>query len=243
VQSSGERVILEKRDLKLEEVREEILRGRALDIAIGTRLQIQIGQAKEGSRLVCSLVGFEPEGYLLLRVPAIPGVLDELVEGAPVVVRYVYAGAVYGFKTFILNRITRPALILFISYPRTIEVMNLRKTMRLQCLLPASATVHRQQLEGVILDISAEGCRLYLESFGSQELPAFRIDQAIVVSLELAGIAGSQIANGKVQNFRQDSRLAEIGIKFDESNTVLLKNIRAYINSLLKLRLPNHPVH
>jgi len=233
---------LEKRDLKLEEVREEILRGRALDIAVGTPLQIQIGEAKDGSRLICSLVGFEPEGYLLLRIPAIPGILDELIEGAQVVVRYIYAGAVYGFKSSILNRITRPALILFISYPRSIEVMNLRRTTRLHCLLPASAKVYKQELEGVILDISAEGCRLYLESFGSQELPAFRIEQAIIVSLELAGIAGQQIANGKVQNFRQDSRLAEIGIKFDESNTVLLKNIRAYINSLLKLHLPNHPV-
>ena len=77
--------------MPLQEVAEEILKGRMLSIRFGTRLQIQMGELGESVKIAGILVGIIPEVCLIIQVPPIPGILDKLSEGSSVTVRYIYA--------------------------------------------------------------------------------------------------------------------------------------------------------
>ena len=77
--------------------------GRALNIGIGTRMQFQLGGKGQEFKAAGVLAGMISDKYLMIRVPAIPGILSRLQEDDLIVVRYVYAGNVYGFNSTIVN--------------------------------------------------------------------------------------------------------------------------------------------
>ena len=72
-------------------------------IRVGIPLQIHIGGTN--NRLKSSLVGFEFGEYLVIKYPL--RVVDtqtsrRLVPGEQILVRYLYKGTIYGFKTEII---------------------------------------------------------------------------------------------------------------------------------------------
>ncbi len=140
--------------MALQEATRRTLKYPMLNIGVGTRLQTQFGNKGDEFKIASVLVGIVPDEYLLIRVPAIPGILDKLHQGFSTVVRYVYAGNVYGFNSTIISYTLKPSLIVFIAYPSWIESMNLRQTQRLDCLLPASVQIGMHLCKGVIADIS-----------------------------------------------------------------------------------------
>ncbi|MHC1726651.1 MAG: flagellar brake protein [Syntrophobacteraceae bacterium] len=221
--------------MMLQEVREQILRGRLMSIGMGTRLHARFGNKDDEFKIASTLVGIVSKEYLIIRVPAIPGILSKLTEGAPVTIRYIYDGNVYGFNSTILAYTHKPALIAFMAYPTSIEIMNLRKAQRLECLLPAKMKVLEKAFTGVILDISAGGCRLYIE-YGPVESPSVDVEQEVELSFHLAGRAEEQIVACRVQNLKKDSMLAEIGLQFGQDNQEILDNVKTYIDNFFKLQ-------
>lgn len=206
-----------------------------LSIGMGTKLHAQFGVRGDDLKITTVLVGIVPEEYLIIRVPAIPGILNKLADGSPIIIRYIYDGNIYGFNSTILAYTHKPSLIAFMAYPTSIEIMNLRKSQRLECLLPAKIKTLEKTFTGVILDISSGGCRLYIE-YGPGDSPAVDVEQDVELSFQLTGKAEEQLVACKIQNLKKDSMLAEIGLQFNPEHRETLDNVNTYIDNFFKLQ-------
>jgi len=203
-----------------------------LNVGIGTRMQFQLSGQEAKFKGTGVMIGMVPGEFLIIRVPAIPGILSRLGEGDPIVVRYVYAGNVYGFTTTILTSIRKPSLIILVSYPDVIETLNLRKTRRMECCFPATVATRGGVYKAVIVDISTGGCRIRFDT-GTIGALALDVDQIVKVSFHLAGVTKEQVINGKIKSLKQDTQLCEIGTQFDQENETVLGEIKHYIESVI----------
>jgi hypothetical protein len=184
-----------------------------------------------------TLVGLIPETYLIINVPAIPGILPRLKEGNTITVKYIYDGNVFGFHSCTLSYMLKPDIVLFISYPMSVENINLRKVQRLECLLPVSVTFVEMEFNGVILDISTEGCRICFE-YSSHESIYIDVGQIIKLSIKIPGITYDLALNGTIRNFKKDRRVVEIGVEFGDADKKAKETVRRYMISLSDLQFP-----
>jgi c-di-GMP-binding flagellar brake protein YcgR len=214
----------------LDKFSKPVVENRALNIGIGTRMQFQLGEKGQEFKTAGFLAGMISDEYLMIRVPAIPGILSRLNENDLIVVRYVYAGNVYGFNSTISNYIQKPALIVFLSYPAAVEIVNLRKAQRVECLFPATVKTDKGDHKAVIVDISQGGCRVCLDH-GASQSSSFDIDQTIGLSFHLPGVAEEQVIDSRIRVLKKDTQLSEMGIKFDEEDTAVLNNVKQYIET------------
>ncbi len=214
----------------LDKSSEAVVESRTLNIGIGTRMQFQLGGKGQELKAAGFLAGMIHDEYLMIRVPAIPGILSRLTEGDLIIVRYVYAGNVYGFNSTISNYIQKPALIVFLAYPAAVEIVNLRKAQRVECLFPATVKTDKGDYKAVIVDISQGGCRICLDH-GANHSSSFDVDQTIGLSFHLAGVAEEQGIKGTIRVLKKDAQLSEMGIKFDEEDKAVLKNVKEYIET------------
>ena len=220
--------------MALQDVQEQIFEGRMLSIGFGTRLQTQLGKKGDELKIASILVGIVPDESLMIRVPSVPGILNKLIEGEPITVRYIYGGNVYGFSSTIMSYVGKPALIVFVTYPASVEILSLRKAQRLECLLPAAIRMAGKEFRGVILDISVGGCRVSTE-YEERDYIFIDVEKNVQLSFQLTGTAEDQIINGRVQNVRKDNKLAEMGIQFDAENVEVIDKIKEYIDKFSNL--------
>ena len=212
----------------LDKFSKPVVENRALNIGIGTRMQFQLGEKGQEFKAAGFLAGMISDEYLMIRVPAIPGILSRLNENDLIVVRYVYAGNVYGFNSTISNYIQKPALIVFLPYPAAVEIVNLRKAQRVECLFPATVKTDKGDYKAVIVDISQGGCRICLDH-GASQSSLFDIDQTIGLSFHLPGMAEEQVIESRIRVLKKDAQLSEMGIKFNEEDKDVLNNVKQYI--------------
>ena len=214
----------------LDKFSKPVVENRALNIGIGTRMQFQLGEKGQEFKAAGFLAGMISDEYLMIRVPAIPGILSRLNENDLIVVRYVYAGNVYGFNSTISNYIQKPALIVFLPYPAAVEIVNLRKAQRVECLFPATVKTDKGDYKAVIVDISQGGCRICLDH-GASQSSLFDIDQMIGLSFHLPGMAEEQVIESRIRVLKKDAQLSEMGIKFNEEDKDVLNNVKQYIET------------
>lgn len=230
----------------LQKAHEAVVGSRTFDIVIGTRIQLQFGRKGQEFKAAGVLVGMIPHEFLIIRIPTIPGILGRLDEDALIIARYVYAGNVYGFSSTMLFYIHKPALLVFVTCPATVETVNLRKTHRIECRFPAMLKTDLGDYKAVMVDMSLGGCRICIDN-GATESSSFNVNRMIGLSFYLAGIAKEQVINGKVKNLKKDDQLSEMGIQFDQENKAVLNDVKLYIDSFATLQffplinpLPEH---
>ena len=102
---------------------------------------MQIQLAGMTAALKCLPVGMETDQDLLVRFPIASGVLNRLHDGNRATVRCIYAGTVYGFYCNVVNHVVKPVPLVFLSYPASFEVLNHRKSDRVDCFVPVLASV------------------------------------------------------------------------------------------------------
>jgi c-di-GMP-binding flagellar brake protein YcgR len=210
-------------------VHEQVLRGRVLNIGLGTRLQVQIGGMDGQFKTI--LVGMSPEEYLLIQLPMMAGILNKLYEGNRVTVRYMYAGSVYGFHTTILHFITKPSPSLFLTYPKSIEIIELRKGKRVDCFFPGLAKIQDKELQGAIVDISTGGCKFSIDTSGEVRVPPMEVGENFNLSFQLIGSPQPDTFPGRVRSISREQGKVVLGIQFDALDTEIVKSIEALIES------------
>jgi len=99
-----------------------------LKIELGFQLSIQVEETKE--RLTSYLVGILTNTYLIIKTPSIIGIGDLLLKDSSIVVRYLYLGEVFGFRSTVLGSTTLPFKVIFLSYPKIIEKIKRNKKVR-----------------------------------------------------------------------------------------------------------------
>lgn len=206
--------------------------GKRILLELGTQLQIEI----EGvaSRLKRTLVGMEPDNYLIIKTPGDPpfgSIKHKLFRRSQFTVRYLYRGTVFGFQSKLIEAISIPTRLLFLEYPNIVENCDLRFHERIDCLLPAKIKIKDEENHGAILDISERGCRYLIKALKGEKLPSVRIDEQITLRCQFPGIESEQVGTGKVRTMKMDERETDLGIEFHEIGPEVQNIIVQYIST------------
>ena len=191
--------------------------GKRLSIEIGTQLQIKIDGIDFNS--TSTLIGMEPDKYLIINAPATLLVFakQKLLRGSKILVRYLYKGSAFGFKSELIEDVYTPLRLLFVEYPEIIEAHNLRSGERIDCVLPIKIKINNDERNGVILDINKNGCRCVVKKAeDDKELSSVEIDEQVTLMCQFPQIAGEHAISGKVRNIRRDRKQMTHGIIFHD---------------------------
>ena len=90
-----------------------------LAIALGSEMNMQIEGMEEKFKSI--LIGIEAPTHLMVRMRIPTKFRSQIDEGTTFLVRYVYLGNLYGFKTKSLGSVEKPYKVTFLSYPDKVE--------------------------------------------------------------------------------------------------------------------------
>lgn len=185
-----------------------------LNVSLGCDFIVQCESAE--FRIKTKLVGMESGLLLIVRPPQLTQILACFRPPQRVIVRYLHAGVVYGFKAEVLNVLTDPSFLLLISYPHRIETVNLRQNPRIDCFLFSEAEIQGHIVEGVIVDLSTGGCRFFMKNPDGESSFVRQLDDPITLRTELMGRGTSVALRGKVRHIKLDETRIDLGIQFTD---------------------------
>ena len=197
-------------------------------IPLKTGIEIFINIEGVEFRLKSFITGVHHGQYLLIQCPKMTTIDIKLYEGNAVRVVYMYSGIVCSFRSTILNFIKNPSRLIFLSYPESVAINELRKDNRVNCSLKTSVTApdHEMECTGTILDISMKGCK-FEAAVLAQSFVSLQLGDKLLLALELTGSKETISFTGELRNFKQEGSRMTMGIEFDqfsdESTTVAEK--------------------
>ncbi len=208
-----------------------------LPISVGTELLVDIVDLK--IRLKSELVGIEDEEYLLVKLSHQEpdgGFDDDTIAKSPIIIKYAYRGSVYGFKTEVLNIVSTPARLAFISYPEKIEEHNVRASSRFDCVLPAEGIFEGTSTELIITDISVNGCRcVIITSLVMHKKKLYEVlnmDSTMELDLQFPGVKEKLRIPGVIKNINKDAEEIMCGVKFEKIPKKTKTNLERFIKML-----------
>jgi c-di-GMP-binding flagellar brake protein YcgR len=182
----------------------------------GVQIQMQLeglGPAK------VTFIGIADGEYLILKTPPIQEIGTKLYEKNHVIIRYFHAGSVYGFRCTLIGLIKEPCRLSILSYPESVECLNLRKHERIDCLIKATvhlAGVSEESFRGAVYDISMGGCGLKLKQEDSQAFPKIEIGGKAVLFLDLRGREEPMAFQSVIRRVQQDREVVLLGLEFED---------------------------
>jgi c-di-GMP-binding flagellar brake protein YcgR len=187
-------------------------------LTLGTTLQLQI----QGLGVALSaLTGMEEGQYLLIKTPPFAELATKLHEKNHIIVRYVNTGEVFGFRSTLIGIIREPVRFSILSYPATIESINLRKHERANCMVSAGIKlVEGGNYEGIVVDISMGGCSFEFNTPESGDFPLMKIGEEAVLAIHFPGNTEAAVFNICLRSIKMDNKTMRIGIQFLKSNFV-----------------------
>ncbi len=200
-----------------------------LSIEIGTRLTIGF-DGFEG-RISCNLIGIKPGAFLIVDMPAIE-MKKTVLDGAKGGGRYLYFGNIFSFKTKILKSQMTPARLLFLSYPDMVETHSLRKHKRVNCYIPASGTIDDVQFEGLIMDLSSEGCQFVLKMSKLVVESVMNLEDTVEIDFAVKGMEEPGTIQTVVKRIYSDSEKTALGLQFKSLDEEFLDRINEYLEMI-----------
>lgn len=192
-----------------------------IPITIGTELLLELLDLKLKMR--GELVGGEHRRYLIVKLPDEDlGFSAESLKGSKMIIRYLFKGSIYGFKSEVVNTLASPSRLAFVSYPEKVEEFKVRNTPRYECILPGSAELGSEAIEIVFIDISLKGGRAIINTGELRDrdkaLGALDIGKELAVSVQLPGAEERLRFQCEVKNLSRDSERVVVGLLFKESD-------------------------
>lgn len=204
-----------------------------LNIALGDLVIIQ--GDKPGDNASCVLVGLEAPHYLILRKPLTQSP-SRLRAGREVMVRYIHNAEIYRFRATVTGQINEPAELFFLSYPELVEDGEQRTQARINCEIPATASIDEALLNGLITDINQEGCRFIVNLPGNIQPYQVKVLTDVNLSIALGNEAPPQEFSGRVRNTNIDRFRIALGIEFEELSDRITDGLKAYVDRYTPLR-------
>jgi hypothetical protein len=205
-------------------------------IAPGMLLQIQFeGLGSSRSRLI----GIDDGSFLIIQTPAITEIWSKRYEKNHCIVRYLFAGKVFAFRCTLLAVIKDPCRLSILSYPESVENINLRKHERTSCIIAAEVNIGGRTYEGIVSDISIGGCSFEFNLSARQEFPTLNIKDNLQILLHLREMPTTCAFAATVRSIKTDKENLMTGIQFVESDSAAtdadsLAELTKFISSLGK---------
>ena len=203
---------------------------------LGTVLQVQV----EGlGAALSNLIGVEEGLHLIIKTPLIADIGKKLYERNHIIIRYVHAGQVFGFRSTIMVLIKEPFRFCILSYPTSVEILNLRKHERISCLIPIEIRLPQGIYGGFIEDLSVGGCSFDLNTPDAGAFPDLKIGDEAVLAIKLSDNKESNLIRIVVRAMKLDCRTMKLGAQFikspsQETEADALEAVRSYIASFQK---------
>ena len=210
----------------------------------GMRLNIELGNPllihSEGleAPVKSALIGLESHKYLIIQIPLVPEFQDRLSENQILKISYVTLGMTYEFEAAVLGYTLKPFKLLFLSYPESVQEADMRRESRVNCHIPATASINQTPLNGVITDINNHGCRFIVRIPTKIQPYQVRILTDVNLSFALHGIEGSEQLQGVVRNTTIDRFRIALGIEFEKIGVEVSDKLRTYLENLGDVQTP-----
>lgn len=205
----------------------------------GSLVDLQFSQPSS-LRIRTSLVGYEKNRYLILKLPqqVIDGAYKEVfVEGNVTVVRCLLEGDLgecIAFKATIKTISHHPVHLLFLEYPQQIENRSLRAKQRIRAFIPAYVNPVEQGAlpesfslyNGFVIDISPCGCCFWMKLHADSS----QINKvSIVLELLVPGEDERIQIPGEIMNCHLELQELSLGIKFELPERQVAKMLQRFI--------------
>lgn len=209
-----------------------------LPITLGTGLIIEIVNLK--LRIKSLLVGMEHGKYLIVRISEkdlIGNFRSDSVKTSPMIVRYLHNGTVYGFSSTVVNVLSTPAKLFFVTYPSKIEEFTVLSNSRHECILPALTMIGNDFVEMVILDISKQGCLCMIKTANPDDdrlYGAVQVNKTIDIKVQFPGAEGKFGLMGKIRNVSKDVGKILLGVQFEKMPPDLKEQLDGFLSLIAK---------
>ncbi|MBI4774403.1 MAG: flagellar brake protein [Deltaproteobacteria bacterium] len=216
--------------MRFEETVDRERQGLALCMNHGHLLDLEVEGIPGSVTGFC--VGMLQRDYIIVQVPQIPTLVHRLSQGLNVTCSYRYSNHPYQFPSEVKGFYCENNFkLLFLSYPVSIEDRDMRRKERVNCCLPALMTVDRKQHEGIIANISIDGCRFQTNA---GTLTYINLDEDVSVSCYLMGLVERQELGGSIRSSIVDQKQIQLGIEFTNLDNNKVTNISRYIENIVE---------
>lgn len=210
-----------------------------LPITIGTELLVEFQDFT--LRTKSELVGMRHNQYLIIVMQHdMSGIRSDVLKESQMIIRYLYRGSVYGFRTNIMNFLNAPDRLVFLTYPKKIEEFRVRSNPRFECILPAVTTVEGLDGETVVIDISMEGCRCVVKSSSLTDADAFYktmdINREATLRVQFPGAGESYELTGSIRNINKDADRIAFGMLFGPLKQETKKRLEDFISLISEVK-------
>jgi len=202
-------------------------------LAPGAALRIQ--RASSEKRVAAEVIGYGGRGvhaYIIIGSGhgEDAGALQALALRVDdtLLVRCLYDGTVYGFRTTVTRLLTEPEYLLFVLYPHTVEQVSVRRAPRLPCGIPCEAQLPGADSRTLMMDISATGCGLTGRVAAADDAPA--LGASVTVSLPVPGRPSPVTLNGELCRIGVDDDRWEGGVRFTEDQHAVVTELQPYLS-------------
>ena len=207
-------------------------KNEKLSIALGIELNMQVEGMEEKFR--ATLIGIETPTYLMVRMQIPTMFRSQIDKGTTFLVRYVYMGNLYGFRTKSLGSVEKPYKITFISYPENVESLNIRRSKRVSCFIPSTLELGKSQLRGLVVEISKTGIRFAVNT-ETDLIKMVKLNDPVKISFPLLGFDGIHTIKGIIKGIISDTAGISLGIQFEDVKPLLEGMIENYVKDVLDL--------
>ncbi len=214
-----------------------------LPVNIGTELLVEFQDFT--LRTKSELIGMKHGQYLIIGMQHdMSGIKPDTLKETGIIIRYLYRGSVYGFKTSVLNLLHSPDRLVFLSYPKKIEEFRVRSTPRYECILPAVTVAADIEGETVVIDISADGCRCIVKSASLGDAEKFYqsmdINHEATMRVQFPGAPESYELTGAIRNISKDTDRVAFGLLFGPLKTDTKKKLDEFISLISEVKKKEH---
>ena len=140
-----------------------------LRMDIGTILKIKLNPIGDTASRTFQgeYIGVVHYKFIVIRLPSVPGLINILLPKTVVEVQYQTDGSVHSFYAEVEGHATKPAFMLFVSYPDRLTILDIREHNRISCTLPCVLHSPQGTINGIIADLSRGGCRVVISRSGN----------------------------------------------------------------------------
>lgn len=194
-----------------------------MPLKVGMHMQLLTGPAQRSH--ASSLVGFVPDDFVIVRLPAVAGAAVPFLIGESVMVRLMAGVHVYAFESMVERLFLPPIGYLHLTWPIRIKATRFRETPRVDAGLEATSILPNGEEQAVhLVDLSVGGGRLRGQALGGRDANLrirFNLPDGAAAPIELDCVVRShrQAAN--------DDEAGEFGVKWepaDETQRLRLQN-------------------
>ncbi|MFV0347347.1 MAG: flagellar brake protein [Halodesulfovibrio sp.] len=203
--------------------------GMKLDIQLGTKMLMSLNgsEGKHGTELI----GLNPYEYLILKMPLVPGIRNRMMPGEGLTIRYMFQGTIIGFKTHVINHISKPSSLVFVEFPDTLEQYELRSDKRLKCIIPTEVHSAHGVHKAAIVDLSAGGCKICFEVKSSDAVRKLDSEEMLVIKSSLF-TGEDEMLSCVCRNVEIDKSTMTVGAAFSDLDPGVSRRLKEYIETV-----------